>query len=146
MLPTENSSDNQPVTKIPDMNSSLIEKSSEPSDGHLLIIQDDRGRRRLILESDIYSIGRDHHCDIRLYSQFVSRRHATLMRIRCEDGKDSYRIVDGTPDGSSPSANGLMINRRKFKTYDLQNQEEIVFGPQVRAVYYRVHRGAFQEP
>lgn len=140
MPPAETSPDDQPPTVIPGISSSLSGEPTDPADGHLLIIQDERGRRRLVLENEIYSIGRDHDCDIRLYSLFVSRRHATLMRMHHEDGTDFYRIVDGTLEGQ-PSANGLMINGRKFKSYDLQNEEEIVFGPQVRAVYYRVRRG-----
>jgi hypothetical protein len=56
----------------------------------------------------VYSIGRDPRCDIRLFSQFVSRRHATLVRLPREDGSSFYRIVDGDAKGK-PSANGLQL-------------------------------------
>lgn len=144
MPPAETPPDEQFQTIIAENISSMSGEPSEPSDGHLLIVQDDRGRRRIILENEIYSVGRDPDCNIRLYSQFVSRHHATLMRIDYENGTNAYRIIDGTPEGQL-SANGLMINGRKFKTYDLQNEEEIVFGPQVRAIYYRIRRAAVQE-
>jgi len=116
--------------------------SSDTSDlpeGHVLIVQDDRGRHRFVLEGELYSIGRDHDCDIRLFSQFVSRHHATLMRIQDDDGHDAYRIIDGNLKGKL-SSNGLLINGQKHQSYELQNEEEIVFGPYVKAVYYRVRR------
>lgn len=102
---------------------------------HKLIIEDDKGKRELTLDSPVYSIGRDAQCDIRLVSQFVSRRHATLVRLPHEDGSYYYRILDGNLKGKT-SANGILINSKKQATHDLENEDEIVFGPQVRAIYY----------
>ncbi|WP_068816700.1 FHA domain-containing protein [Phormidesmis priestleyi] len=107
----------------------------ESFQNHVFVIEDDRGRRELRLEEVTYSIGRDPKCDIRLESQFVSRRHATLLQLPNDDGTHYYRIVDGTLRGN-PSANGLLINSRKLGTRDLQNGDEVIFGPQVRAIYY----------
>lgn len=111
--------------------------AAEPNENHLLIIEDDQGRKEFTLDRPVYSIGRDRECDIRLVSQFVSRRHATLVRLPREDKKHSYyyRIVDGDAKGK-PSSNGLMINGRKMPAHDLRNEDEVVFGPQVRAIYY----------
>jgi pSer/pThr/pTyr-binding forkhead associated (FHA) protein len=106
---------------------------------HLLIIEDDRGRKEFPLEEPVYSIGRDPKCDIRLFSQFVSRRHATLVRRHREDGSPYYRIVDGNLKGK-PSANGLLINGKKLQAHDLQDEDEVVFGPQVSAKYYLLKR------
>jgi pSer/pThr/pTyr-binding forkhead associated (FHA) protein len=106
---------------------------------HLLIVEDDRGRKEFILKAPVYSIGRDPQCDIRLYSQFVSRRHATLVRLPRQDGTHYYRIVDGDAKGKG-SANGLLINGRKIPAHDLENEDDIVFGPQVRAKYYQLKR------
>ncbi len=110
---------------------------AETNESHLLIIEDDQGRKEFILERPVYSIGRDRESDIRLHSQFVSRRHATLVRLPRDDNNQSYyyRIVDGDPKGK-PSANGLMLNARRIPAHDLKNEDEIVFGPQVRAIYY----------
>ena len=74
-----------------------------------------------------------------MFSQFVSRRHATLVRLPQEDGSSYYRIVDGDAKGK-PSANGLLINGRKLAAHDLQDEDEIVFGPRVRAIYYLLKR------
>ena len=114
-----------------------VTMAPETNESHLLILQDDQGRKEFSLENPVYSVGRDRECNIRLVSQFVSRRHATLVRLPREQNSHSYyyRIVDGDGKGK-PSANGLMINGRKIPAHDLKNEDEIVFGPQVRAVYY----------
>ena len=113
---------------------------TESNESHLLIIEDDQGRKEFPLEKTIYSLGRDRECNIRLVSHFVSRRHATLVRMQRGDNNGYgqnyyYRIVDGDANGK-PSANGLMINGRKMPVHNLKNEDEIVFGPQVRAIYY----------
>lgn len=113
----------------------------EPHQNHLFIIKDDKGRREFVLDGPVYSIGRDPKCDIRLVSQFVSRRHATLVQLPNDDGTYYYRIVDGNLKGR-PSANGILINGRKLQARDLKNEDEIVFGPQVRAIYYLLKRDA----
>lgn len=102
---------------------------------HLLIIQDDQGRKEFPLDGPVYTIGRDSHADIRLFSQFVSRRHAMLIQRSRHDGSTYYQIIDGDSSGK-PSANGILINGHKVSTHDLINEDEIVFGPQVRAIYY----------
>lgn len=106
---------------------------------HLLIVEDDRGTKEFLLKAPVYSVGRDPQCDIRLYSHFVSRRHATLIRISRLDGTEYYQIVDGDGKGQS-SSNGLLINGRKIPAHNLQNEDEIVFGPQVKAKYYQLKR------
>lgn len=111
--------------------------SAELSENHLLIIEDDQGRKERPLNNPVYTIGRDKKCDIRLVSQFVSRHHATLVRLPRKSNTPGfyYRIVDGDPKGK-PSSNGLMINGRKTAAHDLKNEDEIIFGPHVRAIYY----------
>jgi pSer/pThr/pTyr-binding forkhead associated (FHA) protein len=115
--------------------------SLQPHQNHLLIIEDDKGRREFVLDASHYSIGRDPKCDIRLVSQFVSRRHATLVQLTNDDGGIYYRIVDGNAKGKL-SANGLLINGRKLQAHDLKNEDEVVFGPKVRAIYYLLRRDA----
>lgn len=112
-----------------------------PHQNHLLIIQDDSGRHEISLESPKYVIGRDPNCDIRLVSQFVSRRHATLVQLSNDDGSCSYRIVDGVPAGK-PSSNGLLINGHKLRAHNLQHEDRVVFGPTVSATYLMMRREA----
>ncbi|MBW4446432.1 MAG: FHA domain-containing protein [Spirirestis rafaelensis WJT71-NPBG6] len=127
---------NYTTTSSNDLSMAAETKLAETNESHLLIIEDDQGRKEFTLDRPLYSIGR-RECDITLVSQFVSRRHATLVRLPRDDKSHNYyyRIVDGDAKGK-PSANGLMINGRKIPTHDLKNEDEIVFGPEVRAIYY----------
>lgn len=103
---------------------------------HFLIIEDDRtGLQEHVLEAPLHSVGRDPKCDIRLTSQFVSRRQATLVKIANEDGSFYYRIVDGVPKGKA-SSNGILVNGRKTLACDLQDRDEITFAPRIRAIYH----------
>jgi pSer/pThr/pTyr-binding forkhead associated (FHA) protein len=111
-----------------------------PHQEHLLIIRDDKGEHNINLDQDSYSIGRDPACDIRLVSQFVSRHHALL--VRQQEAPFGYRIMDGDRQGR-PSANGLLINSRKLQSRVLENDDEIVFGPGVTALYRLLRRDAF---
>ena len=116
--------------------------ASEAQQNHLIIIEDDKGRREFTLESPVYSIGRDPKCDIRLISQFVSRRHATLVQLPKEEGDGYYyRIVDGNLKGKT-SSNGLIINGRKLPAHNLEDEDKIIFGPGVQATYYMLNRDA----
>ena len=115
--------------------------SSESQLSNILIVEDSKGRREIMLDGSVYSIGRDPKCDIRLSSQFVSRHHATLVQLPRDDNTFYYRIVDGNLKGK-PSANGMLINGRKLQAHDLKNEDEIVFGPQARAIYYQLRRDA----
>jgi len=119
-----------------DPNHSLPTKA-ESDEQHLLIIEDDQGRKEFPLEESFYSIGRNTDCDIRLISQFVSRHHATLIRVPKQDSSENYyyQIIDGDLQGKH-SANGLLINGHKMSGHKLKNEDEFVFGPQVRAIYY----------
>ncbi|MFQ3615990.1 MAG: FHA domain-containing protein [Cyanobacteriota bacterium] len=106
---------------------------------HRIIIEDNKGRREYSLERETYSIGRDPSCDIRLISQFVSRHHATLIRVEDGCGGYYYRIVDGNGKGKA-SSNGLLINGKKLTAHDMENEDKIVFGPQVQAIYFMLKR------
>ena len=117
-------------------------KPAQPQIDHLLIIEDDKGRKELLLKDTRYVLGRARECNIRLNSQFVSRYHATLLRLMREDGTEYYRLVDGLPEGKS-SANGIVVNGHKVPSHDLQHGDEVVFGPQVFIVYQHRQRDVF---
>jgi pSer/pThr/pTyr-binding forkhead associated (FHA) protein len=141
MPEAETSQFHQPLHNPPPIK--LSKKSSEvsePHEFHWLVVKDDKGRRELPLGGDLYSIGRDPDSNIRLFSLFVSRRHATLVRQQREDGNYEYQIVDGNLQGQL-SANGISINGRKIQVHNLKNEDEVVFGAGVSAKYYLVKRG-----
>ncbi len=99
-----------------------------------LVVEDDLGRRELMLEQAQYTIGRDPKNDICLQSQYASRFHAVLLRLDYPDGTYTYQIRDGDAAGKS-STNGILINGRKYSFHELKTGDTIVFGPQVRVTY-----------
>jgi pSer/pThr/pTyr-binding forkhead associated (FHA) protein len=115
---------------------------AKPHKDHFLIIEDDKGRQEILLDDSRYSIGRDQHSDIRLHSQFVSRRHATLNRLLRDNGEICYQIIDGDGNGKK-SSNGILVNGHKTDQHELKHGDEIVFGPQVFAIYQHRQKDVF---
>lgn len=106
---------------------------------HLLILQDDTGRREFSLTEPRYILGRDPLCSIRLVSQFVSRRHAVLDQLYQSDGTLVYRISDNDGEGGR-SANGMLINGRKLRSHLLVNEDVVTFGPGIFVRYYSLQQ------
>jgi signal transduction histidine kinase len=103
---------------------------------HLLIIEDEMGKRSLPLQSTTYSIGRDASSSIILHSSQISRQHAILLRTTVpETDRYLFRLIDGNLQGKR-STNGILINGKPFISYDLSHGDEILFGGEVRARYY----------
>jgi tetratricopeptide (TPR) repeat protein len=105
-----------------------------PQGQPVLVVQDDRGSRKVLLEREQYTIGRDPKNDIQLHSKFASRHHAVLKKMTPANGKHCYEIVDGDLTGK-PSTNGLMINGQKGRSRELNSEDVVVFGPQVQVTY-----------
>ncbi|MGB3292471.1 MAG: FHA domain-containing protein, partial [Phormidesmis sp.] len=108
---------------------------------HLLLVQDDNGKRIVELHAASSSIGRDPRNSIVIHSCEVSRQHAILLRVT-HPGKDEheFRMIDGNLQGK-PSTNGLFINGRQRTSHTLRHGDEIVFGVQVEARYLQAEEG-----
>jgi pSer/pThr/pTyr-binding forkhead associated (FHA) protein len=109
---------------------------SETNVSHTLLITDARGSRKLALDGLKYTIGRDANNNIQLYSRFVSRQHAVLLRVPGEGGRYLYRIIDGDLAGK-PSVNGIIINHHMKvpSSYNLRNGDVITLAPNVELTY-----------
>ena len=109
---------------------------SETHVSHTLLITDARGSRKLVLDGLKYTIGRDVNNNIQLYSRFVSRQHAVLLRVPGEGGRYLYRILDGDLAGK-PSVNGVIVNHhmKVASSYDLRNGDVITLAPNVELTY-----------
>ncbi|MEO1352578.1 MAG: ATP-binding protein [Cyanobacteria bacterium J06635_15] len=103
---------------------------------HLLLIEDDQGKRAVPLTAATSSIGRDAGNSIVLHSKEVSRQHAILLRVT-RPGKHEFlfRLIDGNLQGN-PSTNGLFVNGKRCSSHDLRQGDTIIFGAQVKARYY----------
>jgi signal transduction histidine kinase/pSer/pThr/pTyr-binding forkhead associated (FHA) protein len=113
----------------------VIEQKSQAIQ-HLLIIEDEKGKRTITLKSATCSIGRDLSSSIILHSNQISRQHAILLRTTVPE-TDGYlfRLIDGNLQGKR-STNGIVVNGQPCTSHDLNHGDEIVFGGEVRARYY----------
>ncbi len=112
---------------------------SEIGTYHILLISDARGTRNFLLDSLKYTIGREVHNNIQLFSRFVSRQHAILLRVPNDRGGYSYRIIDGDSSGKA-SVNGVIINHHiKVTSYDLCHGDVITLAPNVDLTYKIEH-------
>jgi pSer/pThr/pTyr-binding forkhead associated (FHA) protein len=102
---------------------------------HVLVVDDDMGRRAIALDGVTFSIGRDLSNSIVLNSLAVSRQHALLLRVPKPDGGFFFRLFDGNSQGQR-STNGLIVNGATVHSHDLQDGDHIVFGTRVSAHYY----------
>ncbi|MEO1392302.1 MAG: ATP-binding protein [Cyanobacteria bacterium J06634_5] len=109
---------------------------------HLLLIEDDSGRRTVELHTASSSIGRDPRNSIVINSREVSRQHAILLRLSHPDEADhQFRIIDGNFQGM-PSKNGLFINGRQRTSHNLCHGDAIMFGARVDARYFAIEESS----
>lgn len=105
---------------------------------HLLIIEDQEGRRTIHLEASTYTIGRHPSNTIVLKSPLISRQHAVLLRVLDPNsGNFFFRLIDGDLQGRR-SVNGLTVNGKPCQSHILQHKDLIVFGGDVRARYHAI--------
>ena len=101
----------------------------------LLVVTDNSGTRKVALTEDQYTIGRDEDNSIRLDSDFVSRYHAHVIRVRNLNRPNTFRIVDGSISGK-PSKNGLVLNAvQTVRSHDLNDGDIVTFAPEVHVLY-----------
>jgi|GEM_PF-1633093 len=118
------------------MEGQLLKELERQKIRHLLVIKDLKGKRTFPLEAATYSLGRDFHNSIQIYSPSISRHHATIFRMTSpSNGDTNFRIIDGSLNGKR-STNGLFIERQKRLSYDLKHGNIIDFGQGVQAKYY----------
>lgn len=106
---------------------------------HLLIIEQPKERKSLLLEDYQYTIGRKSNNNIVINSHQISRKHATLLKkTKSQSNQFSYWILDGDLEGNK-SQNGLYVNGEKCLVHELKDGDLINFGCEVNASYHILH-------
>lgn len=105
---------------------------------NVLVVEDFLGVRAFQLERILYKVGRSEQADIQILGKEVSRNHATLLRIPSEDGGFVYRLVDGDSRTKKRSANGTYVNGSRITSYELHNNDQIIFAQGVAAKLFYV--------
>jgi signal transduction histidine kinase/pSer/pThr/pTyr-binding forkhead associated (FHA) protein/DNA-binding NarL/FixJ family response regulator len=102
---------------------------------HFLVVEDRQGRRKISLEKETYSLGRDVTNSIVLCDSSISRQHAIILRLSIPNSdRYIFRIIDGSLNGKK-SKNGLYVNQQKCSARDLQHGDVIEFGGGVKIRY-----------
>ncbi|MEM1369582.1 MAG: FHA domain-containing protein, partial [Cyanobacteria bacterium P01_H01_bin.15] len=103
---------------------------------HLLVIEEpNQETRTIVLEENTYSLGRSLSNSITLLSRMVSRHHATLLRVHYADQpQDVFWVIDGDLQGNR-SANGVFVNGKRCLSYELESEDAIFFGSEVKATF-----------
>jgi pSer/pThr/pTyr-binding forkhead associated (FHA) protein len=108
---------------------------SEKSVSHILVVNDTKGVRRIVLDGLKYTLGRDENNDIQVFSRYVSRQHAVMLRVPKESGGHTYRIIDGDLSGKA-SVNGLLVNdQEKVSSWELSHGDYITLAPNAKLQY-----------
>ncbi|MEO0373656.1 MAG: ATP-binding protein [Cyanobacteria bacterium P01_A01_bin.17] len=103
---------------------------------HLLLIEDQKGKRTVALEAATCTIGRGESNTIVLVSETISRHHAILLRVTTPQAvTHQFRIVDGNLQGQR-STNGISINGKRCYSHNLVHGDVIIFGGNVMARYF----------
>lgn len=111
----------------------------------VLVIEDQVGKRAILLDRIYYSIGRAPSNHIRLFDSFVSREHALLIRIPDEEGEGyTYRVFDGN-SGAKRSTNGVFVNGQPVQSHSLKPADRIGFGPHVKVLVTTLDQLPLQE-
>ncbi len=102
--------------------------------GGSLLLEDEADCRLIHLVNEEYTIGRDLQNTICLRSQFSSRFHAVIRRLKTERGEVVFEIQDGGVNGKA-STNGILVNGKAVSRAFLNHQDVIVFGPRAKAIF-----------
>jgi tetratricopeptide (TPR) repeat protein len=116
-------------------NGSTVSRLDNPIiTGGSLLLEDEDDCRLIQLRDEEYTIGRDLQNTICLRSQFSSRFHAVIRRVKTEKGEVIFEIQDGGLNGKA-STNGILVNGKAVSRAFLNHQDVIVFGPRAKAVF-----------
>lgn len=112
-----------------------VQKPQQPLH-HLLLIEDQNGKRTVPLAAATCTIGRDESSNIVLASETISRQHAILLRVTSLQAiTHKFRIIDGDLQGER-STNGMTVNGQRCYSHNLVHGDVIMFGGNVKARYF----------
>ncbi|MGB7416915.1 MAG: FHA domain-containing protein, partial [Thermosynechococcaceae cyanobacterium] len=112
------------------------QNNNQPPIHHVLLIEDQTGKRVITLAAKTCTIGRDEQNTIVLRSNTISHQHAILLRVTAPQAvTHQFRIVDGNLQGKR-STNGIWVNGQRCAAHNLVHGDMITFGNSVMARYF----------
>lgn len=104
---------------------------------NILTIEYENYKKTIILNNEVYSIGRHSSNSIMISRSTISRYHCTLLPVKYknQNQQEVFWIIDGDLKGNR-SANGLFINDNKCLSYELKSGDVIhIGGSDVKVTY-----------
>ncbi|MBR8827216.1 MAG: EAL domain-containing protein [Gomphosphaeria aponina SAG 52.96 = DSM 107014] len=109
---------------------------------HTLTIETGNKSKKILLEEQVYSLGRHSSNAIILSDSKVSRNHGTLLQVKYKDQDEVFWIIDGDLKGNR-STNGLFVNGKRCLSHELKSGDVILFGSgAVRGKYEMVYHAS----
>lgn len=108
---------------------------------NILTIEYGNHRKTVILQNEVYSVGRHSSNSIVISHPAISRYHCTLLPVKYKDKneQEAFWIIDGDLKGNR-SSNGLFINDNKCLSYELKPKDVIyIGGNDIKATYDVIH-------
>jgi diguanylate cyclase (GGDEF)-like protein/PAS domain S-box-containing protein len=104
---------------------------------HIFIVEFDDSKNTIILNNQVYAIGRHSSNSIVIRHSTISRYHCTILPVKYKDKnqQEIFWIIDGDLKGNR-SYNGLFFNGEKCLSHELK-PGDIIFlgGKEVKATY-----------
>ncbi|MBE9169401.1 EAL domain-containing protein [Pleurocapsales cyanobacterium LEGE 06147] len=112
---------------------------------HILVIEDTKAKRIVLLKGNVYSLGRASDNAIVIHDPLVSRYHATVIgETQLPLQNNSFRIIDGDLQGNR-STNGVIINGKNCSSHILKHGDSIIFSRQSKATYHIAYDSGYLE-
>lgn len=104
---------------------------------HILEIQTKKGRSFVSLEKERYRLGRSSRNCIVIKDPQISRCHATIIRKRNYYINEYCFIIYDGDLNQKKSSNGLIINENAYFSKELEVNDIILLGDNVKMKYYQ---------
>lgn len=106
---------------------------------HIITITHQSKKQTIILNNEIYSIGRHSSNFIVINNSKISRYHCTILPVkyREREHQEVYWIIDGDLKGNR-SSNGLFVNGNKCLSHELKIGDKIGIGGEDVILSYHV--------
>jgi diguanylate cyclase (GGDEF)-like protein len=101
---------------------------------HQLVIDSPDFRKVINLNKNYYSIGRHPNNSIVILSHHLSRRHATIVKRKANNGEESFYIIDGDSK-ENRSTNGIWVNGKRQIKHELKHGDIVIFSDEIKATY-----------
>lgn len=110
---------------------------------HIINISYNDTQQEIVLNNEIYSIGRHSSNKIVIHHPTVSRFHCTILPVKYKglDEKSLFWIIDGDLQGNR-SSNGVFVNGNKSLSHELNSQDHITLGGNEVKIVYKILYGA----